>query len=236
MTTGIRFAEIYDDPQSDISRYGYATGSRLAPPGYDGPRDMAEALPTYRQEGAHGHAFHYVSPNTDVVGWIIGRVTGQPFSTVFSERVWSRIGAERDAYISRDPIGMEQTGGGFNATARDLARFGQMILQEGSYNGQQIIHPAVIAGFRAGGDRDVFARGTAEYGPLWRGWSYRSFWWVLHNSHGAFTGIGVFGQWLYIDPTARMVIAQQASYPTPLQPDADNVVLPAFHAIATQLG
>jgi CubicO group peptidase (beta-lactamase class C family) len=236
MVTGIRFDETYDDPASDISRYGYATGSRLAPPGYDGPRNMVEALPTFQKEGTHGHAFHYVSPNTDVIGWIIGRVTGQPFSRIFSERVWSQLGMERDAYISRDPIGMEQTGGGFNATARDLARFGQMLLQDGAANGRQVIDPAVVAGIRAGGDLDAFARGTEDYGPLSRGWSYRSFWWHTHNAHAAFTGVGIHGQYLYIDPAARVVIVQQASYPTPLQPEADNIVLPAFEALARELG
>lgn len=235
MSTGIAFDEIYDDLQSDIGRYAVAAGFNPPPEGYSGPRNLAEALPTWQKRGEHGYAFHYVTPNTDVIGWIIARVSGKPFSQLCSERIWSRLGAERDAYIIRDQIGMEMTGGGLNATARDLARFGQMLLQNGSYLGQQIIAPEVVADIHAGGDQEVFARGAADWGPLWANWSYRSFWWYTHNAHNAFTGIGIHGQWLYIDPTAQVVIVQQSSYPSADQPDADPVTLAAFHAIAQTL-
>jgi CubicO group peptidase (beta-lactamase class C family) len=235
MTTGIRFDEVYDFEQGDVARYAIASGITAMPDGYTGPRSVPELFPQIPKAGIHGEAFHYVTPNTDVIGWIIGRVTGQPFSRIFSDRIWSRLGMERDAYIVRDAIGMEMAGGGFNATARDLARFGQMVLDDGNCDGRQIIAPEVIAIIRGGGDPEVFARGTAEYGPLFQGWSYRAFWWLTHNDHGAFTGIGINGQWLYIDPTARVVIVQQSSYPTADQPEADAVCLPGFHAIARHL-
>ncbi|HEX5165014.1 MAG TPA: serine hydrolase [Thermomicrobiales bacterium] len=238
MTTGIRFDEVYDFADGalgDLARFAIATGFSAMPEGYDGPRTVPELLPQFPKAGNHGEAFHYVTPNTDVIGWIIARVTGQPFSRIFGERIWSRLGAERDAYMIRDAIGMQMAGAGFNATARDLARFGQLLLDDGVCDGQQLIAPEVIAVVRDGGDREAFARGTEEYGPLWQGWSYRAFWWVTHNSHGAFTGIGINGQWLYIDPTARVVIVQQSSYPTSDQPEADDVCLPGFHAIAQHL-
>ena len=235
MTTGIEFSEVYDFEDGDIARYGIATGFRPMPEGYRGPRTVDELFPQFPKAGEHGEAFHYVTPNTDVIGWIIARVTGQPFSRVFGERVWSQLGTERDAYIIRDAIGMEMAGAGFNATARDLARFGQMVLDDGVCDGRQVIAPEVIATIRKGGDRAAFARGTEEYGPLWEGWSYRAFWWITHNPHGAFTGIGINGQWLYVDPTARVVIVQQSSYPTADQPEADDVCVPGFHAIAREL-
>jgi len=235
MTTGIRFEEVYDFEQGDIARYAIASGFDEMPEGYQGPRTIPELFPQFPKAGSHGEAFHYVTPNTDVVAWIIARVTGQPFSRAFSERIWSRLGTERDAYIIRDAIGMEMAGAGFNATVRDLARFGQMLLDDGACDGQRIIAPEVVSIIRDGGDRDVFARGTADYGPLWQGWSYRAFWWVTHNAQHAFTGIGINGQWLYIDPTARVVIVQQSSYPTADQPDADGVCLPGFDAIARHL-
>lgn len=237
MSTGIRFEEVYDfaAEDNDVVRYAIASGLAPTPEGYSGPRSVPELFPQYPKQGEHGHAFHYVTPNTDVIGWLIGLVTGQPFSRVFSDRVWSQLGMERDAYIIRDAIGMDMAGAGFNATARDLARIGQLILQDGAWDGRQILAPEVIAVIRGGGDTAAFARGTEEYGPLWAGWSYRAFWWHTHNAHGAFTGIGINGQWLYIDPTAQVVIVQQSSYPTSDQPDADAVCLPGFHAIAQHL-
>jgi CubicO group peptidase (beta-lactamase class C family) len=235
MSTGIRFEEVYDFEEGDVARYAFASGFAPTPEGYSGPRTIPELFPQYPKAGEHGEMFHYVTPNTDVVGWIIARVTGQSFSRVFSERVWSRLGTERDAYIIRDAIGMEMAGAGFNATARDLARFGQLLLDDGACDGQQLLAPEVVATIRAGGDRAAFARGAGDWGPVWEGWSYRAFWWVTHNTHSAFTGIGINGQWLYVDPTARVVIVQQSSYPTSDQPDADAVCLPGFHAIARHL-
>jgi CubicO group peptidase (beta-lactamase class C family) len=236
MTTGIRFEEIYDDPTSDVGRYAIATGLIPTPQSYDGARDLAAYLPSLRKEGEHGAVFHYVTPNTDIAGWIIARVTGQPFSRLFSERIWSQIGAERDAYIIKDRSGMLMTGGGFNATARDLARFGQLILQDGSANGRQLIDLAVIADIRAGGDKAAFARGMdPSWGAAYEGWSYRSYWWVTHNAHGSFTGIGINGQWLYIDPTARMVAVVQSSQPHADEPETDDKILRGLHAIARAL-
>jgi len=235
MTTGIRFEEIYNFEGGDVWRYAIAAGFNEVPDGYDGPRSVPELFPQFPKAGTHGETFHYVTPNTDVIGWIVGRVTGQPFSRLFSDRIWSRLGTERDAYIIRDAIGMEMAGAGFNATARDLARVGQLLLDDGVCDGQQIIAPEVIATIREGGDKAAFARGMVEAPPVWHGWSYRACWWITHNEHGAFTGIGINGQWLYIDPTARVVIVQQSSYPTSDQPEADDVCLPGFHAIAQHL-
>lgn len=236
MTTGIRFDEAYGDVDSEIGQYAIACNLYPCPQGYDGPDHIAALLPTFQREGRHGERFHYVTPNTDVIGWIIARVTGRPFSRLFSERIWSRIGAEHDAYILKDPAGFEVTGGGLNATARDLARVGQLLLDDGVVDGARLLDPAVIADARAGGDRDAFARSDeAVAGSPYEGWSYRSFWWVSHNAHGAFTGIGINGQWLWVDPTARVVIVLQSSHPDPVGEEADASVIPGLHAIAAQL-
>lgn len=236
MTTGIRFSEIYDDPSSEIGLYSVATGFTPRPDGYTGPRDTAELLPTLVKEGEHGHIFHYVTPNTDVVGWVLARATGRSFSQLLSERLWSRLGMEHDAYVMVDSIGMEITGGSLSASARDLARFGQLLLNDGTHDGEQIISPDVIARLREGGDKQAFARSEeGQVGSILEGWSYRSFWWVSHNEHGAFTGIGIHGQWLYIDPTARMVAVLQSSQPDALNEAADVAVVRGLHAIAQRL-
>lgn len=237
MSTGIAFSEVYDweDELGDMVRYAICSGLSDSPDGYQGPTTITELFPTFQKDGEHGHMFHYVTPNTDIVGWIIGRVTGVPLSQAFSERIWSQLGTERDAYIIRDHIGMDMAGGGLNATARDLARFGQMILDNGQVDGRQVIAPEVVAEIFKGGDQEAFARGSEEWSPLWKGWSYRAFWWITHNANNAFTGIGINGQWLYIDPTARVVIVQQSSFPTADQPAIDEIVLPGFNAIARHL-
>lgn len=235
MTTGIAFNEAYEFGEGDIGRYALATGLADVPSDYTGPRSVLALLPEFRKAGEHGHAFHYVTPNTDVIGWIISRVTGKSFAQEFGRRIWSRIGVERDAYIIADPAGTPVAGAGFNATARDLARFGQLLLDNGQVDGREVLAPEVVEAVMQPGDPEVFARGMEEAPAIWNGWSYRSFWWYTNNEHNAFTGIGINGQWLYIDPTANVVVVVQSSQPIPEDESMDNIVIPGLHAIASHL-
>lgn len=84
------------------------------------------------------------------------------------------------------------------ATLRDMARLGQLVLDDGRLGGEQLLPQAAIASLRRGGDPKAFA--AAGYGLL-TGWSYRSMWWVAHDDHGAFAARGVHGQTICIDPT-----------------------------------
>ena len=229
MTTGIKFSEDYADPKAEVWMHAAAGNPLPKPKDYSGPRSYYEFLQTVQPEGVHGEAFHYRTANTDALGWVLARVSGRSVAQLLSERIWSRLGAEQDAYMSVDSIGTPFAGGGLNTGLRDLARFGEMIRNEGRYNGQQIVPRAAIQDIRKGGKRDDFAK--AGY-TLLDGWTYRSMWWVTHNAHGAFMARGVHGQALYIDPKAEMVIARFASHPTAGNTANDPTSLPAYHALA----
>ncbi len=232
MTTALRYSEDYADPNAEVWQYA-AAGSTLPPaPGYTGPRSYYDYLQTVQKQGRHGEAFGYKTINTDTLGWIIARRTGKPVSTLLSERIWTRLGAEQDAYYTVDSSGTPFAGGGFNAGLRDMARLGQLLLQDGRRNGQQVIPAAAIARIRAGGDTRAFAK--ADY-TLLPGWSYRGMWWVSHNPHGAYMARGVHGQALYIDPAAKVVIARFGSHPVASNSANDPTTLPAFDALARYL-
>ena len=232
MTTGIKFSEDYADPKAEVWMHAAAGNPLPKPKDYSGPRSYYEFLQTVQPEGVHGEAFHYRTANTDALGWILARVSGRSVAQLLSERIWSKLGAEQDAYMSVDSIGTPFAGGGLNTGLRDLARFGEMIRNEGRYNGQQIVPRAAVQDIRKGGKRDDFAK--AGY-KLLDGWTYRDMWWVTHNEHGAFMARGVHGQALYIDPKAEMVIARFASHPTAANAANDPTSLPAYHALATFL-
>ena len=108
-----------------------------------------------------------------------------------------------------------------------------MIVQRGSWKGKQVVDTAVVDGFIAGGDREAFMAFASD-GPQ-KGYSYRDQWWVTHNDHNAFMAMGVFGQLIYIDPTANMVIVKQSSQPKAQNDFADHNDVPAFHALAKHL-
>ncbi len=232
MTTGIHFSEDYADPKAEVWAHAAAGNPLPKPADYQGPRTYYEFLQTVKPQGRHGEAFHYRTANSDALGWVIARVSGQNVAQLLSERIWSRLGAEQDAYMSVDSIGTPFAGGGLNASLRDLVRFGEMMRNEGRYNGTQILPPEVVADIRGGANRDDFAKAGYRLLP---GWSYRNMWWVTHNGHDAFMARGVHGQALYIDPLAEMVIARFASHPVAGNAANDPTSLPAFEAVAKHL-
>jgi hypothetical protein len=232
MTTGIRFSEDYADPEADIWRYSAATSWLPPAEGYAGPRSYFGFLPTVERQGRHGEAFGYRTVNSDVLGWIIARVTGRSVAGLLSERIWRRMGAEQDAYFTLDSIGTPFAGGGLSAGLRDMARFGQVVLDEGLFQGERLFPAGAVQSIRRGGDREAFA--AAGYDAL-PGGSYRGMWWVFHDDHGAFAARGVHGQTVYIDPAARMVIARFASHPEAGNAANDPTSLPAFRAVADHL-
>lgn len=231
MRTGIQYSEAYTDPKSEFWTHMFAGRVLPRPPGYQGPDNFYAFMPTVKKMGEHGGEFAYKTINTDVLGWVISRVSGKSVGQNLTERIWSKLGMEQDAYFSVDSLGTEFAGGGLNASVRDLARFGEMMRNEGRFNGQQVIPAAVVKDIRNGGDRKAF---PASYVTL-PGWSYRSMWWVSHNEHGAYTARGIHGQAIYVDPKAEMVIARVASFPMPNNPFNDPTSLPAYHAVAKHL-
>jgi len=232
MTTGIHFSEDYADPKAEVWAHAAAGNPLPKPADYQGPRTYYEFLQTVKPQGRHGEAFHYRTANSDALGWVIARVSGRNVAQLLSERIWSRLGAEQDACMSVDSIGTPFAGGGLNAGLRDLARFGEMMRNEGRYNGTQILPAEVVADIRGGANRDDFAKAGYRLLP---GWSYRNMWWVTHNGHDAFMARGVHGQALYIDPLAEMVIARFASHPVAGNAANDPTSLPAFEVVAKHL-
>ena len=157
MTTGLKFSEDYADPKAEVWQHAAAGSPLPKPKDYTGPRSYFEYLQTVQHEGRHGEAFGYRTVNSDVLGWIIARVTGQNVNEYLSERVWQKLGAEQDAYMTVDSTGTPFAGGGLNAGLRDLARFGEMLRNDGRYNGQQILPKAAVDDIRRGGDKQLFA-------------------------------------------------------------------------------
>ncbi len=232
MTTALDYSEDYANPNADIWIYSAAANPLPKPEGYEGPNGYFEYLQTVKQDGVHGEAFGYRTINTDALGWIVSRITGKDLADLLSERIWSRMGAEQDGYMTVDAKGTPFAGGGLSAGLRDLGRIGLLMLNGGEINGQRLFPQEVVQSIRSGGDREAFTK--AGYKTL-EGGSYRGMWWVFHNKHGAFAARGVHGQTIYVDPTAAMVIVRFASFPTAKNVKIDPTSLPAYQAVAEYL-
>jgi CubicO group peptidase (beta-lactamase class C family) len=229
MTGAVRFREVYTDPSTEIFAYNYAMGLMLPPPTYKGPLTICEFLKSLKKEGEHGAGFVYRTVHSDVLGWILSRITGQHFADIMSERIWQRLGMEEDAYIMVDAVGTPLQGSGLCATARDLARFAEMMRRDGEWNGQRIFDKEVIDGIRKGGDREKFKTSGMKFRA---GYSYHNQWWILHNADGAYEASGVHGNMIHINPAAEMVVVKLSSHPIAGAGFTHPMTLKAWEALA----
>jgi CubicO group peptidase (beta-lactamase class C family) len=132
MRSGVRFLEEYANPDSDIRRLDEWVGWDAAEqPAQGEPRGLYRFLATLKAEAPHGERFLYRSAESDVLGWVCERAAGQPMAALISELIWAPMGAEYDALMLHDGLGTAVHDGGLCATARDVARFGQMLLDGG---------------------------------------------------------------------------------------------------------
>jgi CubicO group peptidase (beta-lactamase class C family) len=234
MTVGIAFVEDYLAATGDFARYRAATGwNPVANPALAG--DVHSFLVTLRRDAnPHGAAFHYVSPNSDMLGWILERAGGAPYARLLSELIWRPLGAEADAHVTVDRAGAARSAGGICTTLRDLARFGEMVRNYGRISDTQIVPRRWIEDILQNGDQRAWlaTETAAKFLPNGR---YRNQWYVIGNDSGAYCAIGIHGQWIYVDPEAEMVIAKLSSQPLPLEDATDRLLLAAFAAIADAL-
>ncbi|TDE06235.1 serine hydrolase domain-containing protein [Flavobacterium hiemivividum] len=232
MTTALNYSEDYANPNADVWQFSNAGNPLPKPKDYKGPEGYYEYLETVKKQGVHGEIFGYKTVNADALGWIIARASGKSVNELLSERIWSKIGMEQDAYYQVDSKGIAFTGGGFNAGLRDLARFGELLRKQGNWNGEQLFPAKAVQDIARGGSVAAFEK--SEH-PGLKGWSYRNMWWITENKDGAYAARGVHGQTIYIDPFAEMVLVRLSSHPVAGNAANDATSLPAYQAVADYL-
>ena len=212
MRTGVAFRETYTALDAEVRVMERSMGWRPAQPG--DPPGAYPYLATLGSDGPHGGEFSYRSADSDMLGWACERASGIRIADLVSALIWQPIGAERDAEITSDPLGSAIPDGGISATARDLARFGQMLVDDGWAQGRAVVPPAWLADVRQPGPgvREAFARTDNEY-VLPGGW-YRSQFWVIPGTAGpVLVCLGIHGQLIYADRAARTVVVKLSSWP-----------------------
>ncbi len=226
MSSGIRFTEHYGDLDSDIVRLAGSFG-------YGSVNEFVATLENEREPGTFNH---YVSADTQVLAMVLEAATGETLADLTQDWLWSRLGAEYDAYWVTDPQGDELALGGFNATARDMARFGQLYLDMGkNFEGAQVV-PADWVRASVTPDASHLMPGrdnTMSDFPM--GYGYQ--WWIPEFSTGDYSAIGIYGQFVYVNPEHRVVIAKTSTYRDYLVPgdEMEPETIEAFRAIAAAL-
>jgi len=231
MNADVGFAEDYEDRHGDFARY-IATLNPFAAARHDMDPSLWRYVLTLRGGGKHGEAFHYVSPNVDLLGWIIERAAGTDLSTLIGREIWSKIGAEADAFMVLDAFGAPRSTGGLNTTLRDMARIGQMVLEDGTVDGRQVVPGAWLDDIRSAPARQPWTAGEwGDYPPFT---GYRSLWYEIDGGR-VWSGAGIHGQHLYVDYGAGVVIARFSSQPTAASIPMDDSAYRAYRAICDAL-
>jgi CubicO group peptidase (beta-lactamase class C family) len=223
MRAGVAFDEDYLATSGPIVAYRKATGWNPLEPG-DTPSDLrAFYREMTRSAGPHGGPFAYVSPNTDLLGWVIERATGTRYADLLSELIWKPMGAARSAYITVDRLGAPRCAGGMCATVGDLARVGQLLVQGGGRGSTQVVPAGWIDDIARNGDAAAWAAGSfVEYFPGLP-IRYRSKWYVEDGEAPLIFGVGIHGQHVFVDRSQEVVIAKVSSQALPL--DAPRIAL-----------
>ena len=170
-----------------------------------------------------------------MLGWVLARAADESLPELLSSALWAPLGAEEDADMTVDRHGCPWVDGGICVTLRDLARLGQMHLQDGWLNGRQIVPAEWVRDTRTGGDDSRAAFAASAWGATLPAAFYRNQFWVIRPEDGVYAGWGIHGQFLYVNVPARVVIAKLSTLPRALDREiwADQVA--ALDAIAAAL-
>ncbi|BCJ56201.1 6-aminohexanoate-dimer hydrolase [Actinoplanes sp. NBRC 14428] len=224
MTSGVGDLETWDGSDSFIRQFERAVLSG---------GDVAAIIRRAPRTADIGERFNYSTFDAQVLGWVLEAATGRSLAAYASDRLWRRIGAERDAYygLTRSHPRTAIGAGAFNATARDLARVGLLMANDGIVAGEQVV-PADWVRRSRGADLPHLAVGAL--GPSgYDHYGYANQWWTLGEScFQAFTGLGVHGQYLFVDPVADVVIVKCSAWPTEDDPARDHETITALRRIA----
>ena len=200
MSSGAGWDENYDDPASDINRMGriFALGG-----------SMDEFVPTLERAREPGTYNRYNSMDTQALGMLLVRATGQSITSYMQTKLWHPLGMESPAYWIIDDNGMELAFGGLNATARDYAKIGELYRLEGDWQGAQIV-PASWIRQSLTADRPHLVSGKNPNSENTFGYGYQ--WWLPEGDDNEFLASGVYGQYIYVHPGSRIVIVKLSAF------------------------
>jgi hypothetical protein len=235
MRTGVAFDEDYTAASGPIVEYRKATNWHPLGPGQC-PSDLRSFYQCLRaSDGRHGGRFHYVSPNSDLLGWVIERATGQRFADLMSRYIWKPMGAQHSAYITVNRLGAPRCAGGICATARDLARLGQVVADGGACEGKQIIPAAWIDDIVQNGSADAWDAGI--FAPFFPGrkMHYQNKWYADLGEAPLLFALGIHGQYLFVDRRNQLVIVMMSSQANPLDAELISLTMTAVSHIRETL-
>ena len=215
MTASVRFGADRASPHPSAFGYAVACGLLSAPKDHVPPQNLVDFLKSVKEEEPphreHGEAFEFLPIKVDVLAELVRAKERSSLAHSIEQRIWSRLGAEHDARMIVDSHGVDLAALGFVATVPDMARFAQMLLDRGHWNGQDVVPGVIALDLFAGGDATMFGRNEAA-SKLLPGGSYHAQWWNTAPEIGAAFLWGAQGQMVWIHPRSEVVIVRVSSH------------------------
>jgi len=214
MSSAVKCEEDYDEPLCDFWKEAAVVGWRPDLVDENSPKSLLDfAMSLKEKEQEENGGYHYRSVLTNVIAMVIERATNENLKDLLEKHIWQKLRTEQDAVLVVDKTGLPFAGAGMNACARDLARFGQMIINDGVHEGEQIVPKEWIDSTRIGDDgyRERFAK--SETGEMLPGGHYKNYMWVVNSEE--MMCIGIYGQTIHINRNTGVVIVKFSSFPEP---------------------
>ena len=233
MSVSSNFIEDYEATSGIFLDYRQSTGWN--PQDIDDTSHLKSFLLSLKKNThGHGEKFEYHSTNTDMLGIIIEKCTGKKYAHYFYEKLMKPLGAKDDAYVTLDRMGTSRAAGGICISASDIMSICEMVRTFGK-NGQgaqvfpenwikDILNSETDKRFNLDGHYDIFPDGL-----------YRSKWYRPYTSQNIIFGLGIHGQWIWIDFDKELSIVCLSSEPNPIISNNIKQMSDVFNQITKQL-
>jgi CubicO group peptidase (beta-lactamase class C family) len=205
MSSGAVWNEDYSDPESDVMKLGMimATGG-----------SMSEFIAGMQREYEPGTVNRYNSGDTQALGMLLQAATKTSITNYVQDKLWTPLGMESSAYWIVDDRDVEMAFGGLNATARDYAKLGELYRLKGNWHGKQLVSEKWIHDSTTPDAPHLMPNAIqphiGEASPDDFGYGYQ--WWIPPSKEGEYLAIGVYNQFIYINPTSDVVIVKLSAY------------------------
>ncbi|WP_394205698.1 serine hydrolase domain-containing protein [Shewanella waksmanii] len=193
------------------------------------PNGIKDYLALVRlREGKMGDKYTYQCANTEVLGLIVEKVTGKNLAKNY-EALLSQIGVNDDVYLMAGHAGDAIASGGLNISTADLARVGQLLINDGkNYQGKQVIDKHFIKQLLQGNDIVRSAWKKSKEAALAHGY-YKDQFRVLNiGKHRILAMVGIHGQVVAMDFDSQTVIAMNGGYP---QTETPRMAISIFYKV-----
>ena len=219
MTISTKFKEEYLDKTGIFNLYREATGFNPKTSNNNiGLKDFLKLMPKSKEK--HGSHYHYCSPNTDLLGWIIEKVKGTSFGNYFAKEIFQKCRPQYNAFITLDHENSPRTAGGICMVIDDLAKLSEMVRCKGSLENRQIIKERTISELID--YNNDYNWPSIEKGNLFPNGSYRSKWYQTGLENKEIYASGIHGQKIWIDPLNEISIIMFSSRKQPLSPSFEK--------------